>query len=106
MPVRFPTAVRQVELNRAADSIAPIDPNRGVGKIRAGFAIPNAELNDLDLLARDRGKAAAEIAGKPARLQFEFAWGAQRRKERALTDTRGVTKLGVVSGKLHLGGGP
>ena len=54
MAVRFPTAIGQVELDRAANWFAAIDPDDGVGKIGAGFAVPGAELDDLDFVAGDR----------------------------------------------------
>ena len=57
---------------------AAIEANRGVGKVRAGFAIPSPELHDLDLFAASGAKFSSEIAGKPARLQFEFVRNAPR----------------------------
>ena len=80
--VCFPAAIRQVELDRAADRIAAIEPDDGVGEIRAGGAIPGAELDDLDVIAGDGTESPAEVAGKPARLQFQFARRALR-QERA-----------------------
>ena len=101
--VRFPTAIGQVELDRAADRVAGIEPDDGVGEIRSGGAIPGAELNDLDVIAGDGMELSSEIAGKPARLQFQFARGALRRKERAFVDTRGIAQLGITIGKQHGG---
>ena len=88
--VRFPTAIRQVEFDRAADRFAAVEPDHGVGKIRTGFAVPGAELDDLDVVAGDGTKAPSEIAGEPARLQFQFARRALRGKERAFVDARGI----------------
>src|SRR3954466_11569336 len=86
MAVAFPTAIGQVELDGAADRIAAVDSNRGVGKIRAGFAVPGAELDDVDLIAGDGSKAPPEITREPAGLELEFARSAQRGEEGALVD--------------------
>ncbi len=80
-----------------------IDPDRGVGKIRAGFAIPGAELDDLDLLAGRAGERSAKVSREPARLQLELAEAARLRKERALADFRGGEKLRVTLGTGHPG---
>ena len=81
--VRFPAAICQVELDRAADRFAGIESDDGVGKIRSGGAIPRAKLDDLNVVAGDAMEPSAEVAGKPARLQFQFARDALRRKQRA-----------------------
>ena len=86
MAVRFPTAIGQVELDGAPKRLAAIDANRGVGKIGSGFAVPSAELNDLDLVAGYGSETPAEIAGEPAGLQFEFGRRAERGKEGAFMD--------------------
>jgi hypothetical protein len=41
---------------------------------------------------------SAEVAGKPARLQFQFARGALRKKQRAFVDTRALAQLGITVG--------
>jgi hypothetical protein len=103
MPVRLPTAVGQIEFDRAPERIAAVDTNGGIGKIWSGFAVPGAELDDLDFVAANGNEASPEIAGEPTRLQFEFARRAQRGEERALVDPGGITKVGVAGGELHLG---
>src|SRR2546430_715390 len=105
MAVRFPTTIGQVELDGAPKRFAAIDPDRGVGKIGTGLAVPDPELDNFDLVARYRREAPAEIAGEPARLQFELARRAKRGKERAFVDTGGIAKLGVTAGEGHLGEG-
>ena len=103
--VRFPAAIGQVELNGAADRIARVKPDDSVGEIRTGGAIPSAKLNDLNVIAGDGTESSAEVAGKPAGLQFQFAGSALRRKERAFVDARGIAQLGITIGKQHGGGG-
>jgi hypothetical protein len=105
MAVRFPTTIREVELDRAAKWVAAVNSNGGVAKIGTSFAIPSAELDDLDLVAGDRSEAPTEIAGEPARLELELAGSAEVRKEGAFVNAGGITKLGVSSGEQHLGGG-
>src|ERR1044072_9030334 len=105
MPVRFPTAIGQIELYGAADGIAPVDPNGRIGKIGTGSSVPGAELDDLDFLAGDGSKAAPEIAREPARLQLEFARHWQRGKQSAFMNARGGAKLGIAAGEGHGGGG-
>jgi hypothetical protein len=70
MPVRFPTAIGQVEFNSPAERLAIVDLDNGVGKVGTSFAVPGAELNDFDLISGDRSKVPAEIAREPAGLQF------------------------------------
>src|SRR4051812_9798141 len=103
MAVGFPAAIGQVEFDRAADRVPAVNANGGIGKIRAGSAVPGAELNDLNLLADDGSEMAAEITGEPARLELQFARSSQGGKEDALVDTRGIAKLGVTRSELHLG---
>ena len=105
MAVRFPTPIREIELDRAADGLAAVDANSGIGKIGTGFAVPSAELDDLDLVAGDGSEAAAEITGEPARLELKFARGAERGEKRAFVDAGGITKRRITAGKLHWGEG-
>ena len=51
MTVRFPTAIQQIDFDAAANWFAAVDANRSVAKIRAGFAVPGAELDDVDFIA-------------------------------------------------------
>ena len=101
--VRFPAAIGQVELDRAANRFAGIEPDDGVGEIRTGGAVPGAKLDDLNVVPRDGTKSPAEVAGEPARLQLQFARDALRRKERAFVDTRRIAELGITVGKQHGG---
>ena len=71
--VGFPAAICQVELDRAADGIAAIKSDDSVGEIGPGGTIPRAELDNLDVIAGDGTESSAEVAGKPARLQFQCA---------------------------------
>jgi hypothetical protein len=52
--------------------LAAVNPNCSIAKIRAGFAIPNAELNDIDFIVICADKLSAEISGEPTRLQFQL----------------------------------
>jgi hypothetical protein len=64
----FPTAIKQVDLDAAANWLAAIYPNCSIAKIRTSLTVPRAELDDVDLVSGGAGKVFAEIAGKPARL--------------------------------------
>src|SRR6266403_2052581 len=92
--VRFPITIGQVELDAAADRFGTIDGNGSIAKIRAGFAVPSAELKDVDLIAGWRNKLFSEIASEPTRLKFQLAWQPQWWKQRAFVDTRSVAHLG------------
>ena len=73
----FPTAIKQIDLDATANWIAAIDSNCGVTKVRASFAVPGAELDDVDLISAGADKVFAEIASKPARLQLQLGWNWQ-----------------------------
>jgi hypothetical protein len=51
---------------------AAVDPDCSVAKIRTGLTIPNAELNDVDLIAIRADKFSSEISGEPPRLQLQL----------------------------------
>ena len=68
MSVRLPTAIGEIEFDRAPERIAAVDANGGIGKIGSGFAVPGAELDDLDFVAAHGRETSPEIAGEPARL--------------------------------------
>ena len=68
MAVRFPVAIDEINFDAAAYRLAAVYANRGIAKIRSGFTIPGAELDDVDLVAGSCDKMFAEIPGKPARL--------------------------------------
>src|SRR5205085_10760715 len=98
MTMSFPASIGEIELDCAAKRFAAIDSDSGVGKIMPFFAVPGAELDDLDLVFGDGSEMPAEIAGEPARLQFELRRRAKGGKERAFLDTGGIAKLGVAAG--------
>src|ERR1051326_2165869 len=83
MPVCFPAAICKIEFDSAANWVAAVDANGGVGKIGTRLAIPNAELDDLDFVAGDGSKATAEITGEPACLKFQLARRPQDRHDAA-----------------------
>jgi hypothetical protein len=68
--VRFPVAIDEINFDAAANWFTAIYPNRGIAKIRSSFAVPGAELDDIDLIAGSRNKMFPEIPGEPARLQL------------------------------------
>jgi len=76
--------------------LAAVYANSSVTKIGPGFAVPGAELDDVDLVTGRADKIFSKIAGKPARLQLEFVRCAQRKKKRAFVDTSGDKKFGVA----------
>ena len=82
--MQFPIAIDQIDLDRAAHWLVSIDADGSVGEIRASFTIPISELDDVDVVTARRNKTASEITCEPARLKFELAWSAQRKKKRAL----------------------
>src|SRR5437879_6796049 len=93
--VRLPISLGEIELDVAANWFAPVQADGRVAEIRSRFAIPNAKLDDVDLVSVGRGKLFSKISGKPARLQSEFARNSLRRKQRPLTHTRGHAHLRV-----------
>src|SRR5262249_21168575 len=74
MAVRFPVAIKQIDLDATTDWIFAIDANCGIAKIGPGLAVPNAKLDDVDLIARSADKMFPEISCEPARLQFQLRW--------------------------------
>src|ERR1041384_6339274 len=100
--VRLPILIGEIELDVSPNDWAAIDTDGGVGKIRAGFAIPSAELHHLDRLAPRAGKRSAKVAREPARLQFQLAEIARKREERALANFGSREKLRVTLGAGHL----
>src|SRR5262249_4797167 len=49
--VKFPIAIHQIDLDATANRFAAVDADRRIGKIWAGFTIPGAELDDVDVIA-------------------------------------------------------
>jgi hypothetical protein len=52
--------------------LAAVDPDCSIAKIRTGLTVPNAELNDVDLIAIRADKFSSEISGEPARLKLQL----------------------------------
>ena len=104
MSVCFPTAISQIELDRATHRLTGIDPDDGIRKIRTGCAVPGAELNDRHVIAGYGTESATEISSEPAGLQFQFAWDALCGKEGAFVDTRRIAEVSVTFGRLHVRG--
>ena len=73
MPVRVPVSVDHIEFDSTADCFTAVDANSSTVKVGTGFPVPGSELDDLNFVAGDGTKLATEIAGEPARLQFQFA---------------------------------
>jgi hypothetical protein len=76
----FPTAIKQIDLDAAANRFSAIYPNCSIAKVRASFTVPGTELDNLDLVSGRADKLFAEVSGKPARLQLQFRWQSRRRK--------------------------
>ena len=100
MAVQIPIPVDEIDLDAAAQRFAAIHTNRGIAKIRAGFPVPGAKLDDVDLVAGSTHKIFTKFAGEPARLELEFVRCAQREKKRAFVDTTGNKKFGVAGGAI------
>jgi hypothetical protein len=70
--MRFPAAIQQVDLDASVNGLARIDANGSVAKIRAGFTVPNSELDDINFIAIRGDEVFSEISRKPTRLKFEL----------------------------------
>ncbi len=90
MTVCFPTAIAHIEFDAASNRIAAIYLNRRIAKIRSGFAVPRAELDNVDFVAGSTDKVRAEISGEPARLELQFIWNTRSEEQRAFADARGI----------------
>ena len=66
--VRLPISIAEIELDVAANRFAPVQADGSVAEIWSRFAIPNAKLNDVDLVSVGREKLFSEVSGEPARL--------------------------------------
>lgn len=69
--VGFPAGGVGVEFERSGFEDA-IDFHGGLGEVGAGAAVPFAELDDVDFAAVGGAEVAAESAGEPEGLEFEF----------------------------------
>jgi hypothetical protein len=68
--VRFPVAIDEINFDTVPYRLTAVYANRGIAKIGSSFAIPGAELDDIDLIAGSRDKMFPEIPGEPARLHL------------------------------------
>src|SRR5207302_1848027 len=93
--VQLPVAINQIDLDRAAQRFASIYANRGIRKIGSSFAIPSAELNDVDLVTGRAGEILSKLAGEPARLQLELVRHAKRKKKCAVMHTTARAHLRI-----------
>ena len=78
MTVCFPTAIEKIDLDAARNWYPAIYSNYSITKIRSGFAVPSAELDNVDFISGGADKMFAKISGKPARLQLELGRNARR----------------------------
>jgi hypothetical protein len=101
MTVRLPISIGEIELDTATYRFASVHANRGLAKIWSRFAIPNAELHDIDLFPGKSDKPFAEISREPARLEFQLAQDSLRRKQRTLAHTRGGKYVDVFLEQRH-----
>src|SRR6266496_225372 len=92
----FPTAIKQIDLDATANRLAATYSNSGIAKVRTSFAVPSAELDNIDLVSSSANKMFAEISGKPARLQLQLGWDARRDEKRAFAYTGGIARLRVA----------
>ena len=72
MSVTLPIRNMHVPFDIPLASSITIDPNRGMNKVRAGFAVPESELNDFDQSSVGRSKSRPEGSRIPKRLPFEL----------------------------------
>src|SRR6266850_2571749 len=70
--VRFPTAIQKIDLDAPANWITAVDSNRSITKIRSGFAVPCAELDDVDFVSSGADEMLPEISSKPAGLELQL----------------------------------
>src|SRR5207244_11680998 len=70
--VQVPVPIDQIDFDAAAQWFAPIHANGGITKIGPGFAVPGAELDDVDLVTGGGNEISAKLAREPARLEFEL----------------------------------
>ncbi len=86
MTMRFPTAIQKIDLDAAANWVATIDSNRSITKVWPCFAVPRAELGNVDFIASGADEMFSEIPGKPASLELQLRWNPRRNEERPFTN--------------------
>src|SRR5205814_9099713 len=73
-----------------------VDPDCSIAKIRTGLTVPNAELNDVDLIAVCADKFSSKMSGEPARLQLQLGWNPQYAEQRALMNASRIAHSRVA----------
>ena len=68
--MQIPVPIDQIDFDAAAQRFAAIHPNRGVAKIGSGFAVPDAKLDNVDLVAGRADEILPKLAGEPACLEL------------------------------------
>ena len=94
--VCFPTPIQQIDLDTTRNWAVAIDPNCSIPKIRAGFTVPNPELNDFDLIAIRADEFFPKVSRKPTRLQLQLGWNPRRCEQRALMNASRIAHLRVA----------
>jgi hypothetical protein len=94
--VCFPAAIEQIDLDAAGNWFAAIYSNCSITKIRSSFAVPRAELDNVDLVSAGADKAFAEISGKPARLQLQLRWNSRCDEQGAFAHSSRVAHLRIA----------
>ena len=106
VPMSFPASIDQIDFNATAPRFLTIYADGGVAEIRAGFAIPGPNLNDVDPFASRANKVPSEFTSEPSRLKFQFIRYPKWQEERALMDARAEKQFGIaraVRGVRHGG---
>ncbi len=100
VPVTFPIAISEIEFDCPMLDLAG-EFDRDVPEVGSALAVPDAELDDPDRLARHELEFAAEIAREPARLKFELGRQRSKFKERSLLHARGASPFCVTLSRTH-----
>jgi len=85
--VQIPIPVDEIDLDAAAWRFASVDADSGIGKIWAGFAVPGAELDDIDLVT---GRTDKIFPKSPAnqRAWSSSSFGVRNGRKSARSRTR------------------
>ncbi len=75
MEVSFPIGCRQIELDISRQSLDPVDSDQRMYKIRTGFLVPEAKLENLDRRTVGRPEGRTERTRIPKRLILKFGPG-------------------------------
>jgi hypothetical protein len=97
VPVSLPVSRVGIELYASSGRRRAVDGDGRIGKVRAGFVIPHAELHDAHRITFRRCKLASKIACKPMGLQLELREPPWDSEKRPLTSAaRVVTRCKVT----------